>query len=706
MDALSSSLEQPIAFYPVLKRITKSTTAALLLSYFIQHCKTAQTSEKFHKTQKEIESATGLSRTEQESARKTLKALGLLKEERTGLPCKLYFEVSVETLCKLTSDDSLLALLKPHYLSSAQEHTNPENLKNTQILQFAETLQTSMQDSCTQVCSNPAHKFVESLQSSMQESCNQVCTNPANNEDMDNGMDNENLQKHANFAVCRSPANKFVESPQTSLQESCNQVCSNPADYARTRAHARAYTCTLSNNKESTYQESTEGKTYQESTGSKDNLTWYYHESTGGTTIVEVSLSSPSLYLQKSSVPSPSLPKAFFEKNAFGMDASEKKFSRSETFGALVPNNVASSESVAGGEDGDESCGSNKSCGDHRDPVQDSAKAQPELNPESEETHSNAESGTLDEGDKAIGGEVVVEFDHSCLNDLSCESETMQNTGGGRAADALQSDGRAGAAENAHKSLIAHELFEDIPNIVPAEENAPESLKTALKQKRGAGRKAKSEEEPKKARKTRSKGETEEEKAFRQEFFAFATKVVDWIVSRGGVKEDPACFYRWARKLARSDKRITVEVIRACFRHYAMQTNGYGWRGKIKTFKQFMYAFNEIYQHYQTSLNILQNQNLNGGHHDLSTSRSEQSPQPAQGGIGESTTAIARRDSTAGTGGNSESAQLLGDINTAGYDYLEWREKYERDLREYEQKLRVSRELLNSKEFTERFTKW
>ena len=51
-----------------------------------------------YKTQEEIEVETGLSRREQETARKQLRAVTLLREERRGVPARLYYLIHVETL--------------------------------------------------------------------------------------------------------------------------------------------------------------------------------------------------------------------------------------------------------------------------------------------------------------------------------------------------------------------------------------------------------------------------------------------------------------------------------------------------------------------------------------------------------------------------------------------------------------------------------
>jgi len=55
------------------------------------------------KTLADTYEATGLSRWEQETARRNLKRLGILEEKYKGLPRKLYFRVNLEKLSSLLS---------------------------------------------------------------------------------------------------------------------------------------------------------------------------------------------------------------------------------------------------------------------------------------------------------------------------------------------------------------------------------------------------------------------------------------------------------------------------------------------------------------------------------------------------------------------------------------------------------------------------
>lgn len=88
--------QQPISFHPCYVAITGSVTAALWLSYAIYHLHEQEDDNDgwFSKSQQSWEEETGLSRREQESARKRLIELGLLEERRPGLKQPLQFRIS------------------------------------------------------------------------------------------------------------------------------------------------------------------------------------------------------------------------------------------------------------------------------------------------------------------------------------------------------------------------------------------------------------------------------------------------------------------------------------------------------------------------------------------------------------------------------------------------------------------------------------
>jgi hypothetical protein len=93
-----------VAYHSRFAEITESVTSALLLSQFWYWSGTPTALERegwFWMTQSEIRAQTGLTRWEQESARRRLKDLGVLTESRQGIPAKLWFHVEKDRLFDL-----------------------------------------------------------------------------------------------------------------------------------------------------------------------------------------------------------------------------------------------------------------------------------------------------------------------------------------------------------------------------------------------------------------------------------------------------------------------------------------------------------------------------------------------------------------------------------------------------------------------------
>lgn len=98
-DPLDQLLDPPIAFHRAFKTITGSTVAALMLGQSWYWTKRhPDTDGWYFQSQTEWLEQTGLTRTEQETARKILKRLGLQEEVRKGVPARLYFRVNRDAI--------------------------------------------------------------------------------------------------------------------------------------------------------------------------------------------------------------------------------------------------------------------------------------------------------------------------------------------------------------------------------------------------------------------------------------------------------------------------------------------------------------------------------------------------------------------------------------------------------------------------------
>jgi hypothetical protein len=98
--ALQDALDRPIAFHRVFVKLTGSVTAALMLSQAVYWSKRANSSNEgwFYKTRDQWEEETGLTRYEQESARKALRKLSFWNEELRGVPAQMHYRVDITAL--------------------------------------------------------------------------------------------------------------------------------------------------------------------------------------------------------------------------------------------------------------------------------------------------------------------------------------------------------------------------------------------------------------------------------------------------------------------------------------------------------------------------------------------------------------------------------------------------------------------------------
>lgn len=88
--------DEPIVFHRSFVPVAGSITAALFLSYasYAYDFLPAENEGWFTKTQEEWERDTGLTRREQETARRMLRERGLLEERKVGMPAVLWFRVN------------------------------------------------------------------------------------------------------------------------------------------------------------------------------------------------------------------------------------------------------------------------------------------------------------------------------------------------------------------------------------------------------------------------------------------------------------------------------------------------------------------------------------------------------------------------------------------------------------------------------------
>ena len=94
-DLLLEVFDIPVSFHRCLVPVTGGITSALMLSQAIwtTHALEPAAEGWFMRSQEEWTEETGLSRWEQETARRALRRAGLLEERRFGMPARLWFRV-------------------------------------------------------------------------------------------------------------------------------------------------------------------------------------------------------------------------------------------------------------------------------------------------------------------------------------------------------------------------------------------------------------------------------------------------------------------------------------------------------------------------------------------------------------------------------------------------------------------------------------
>lgn len=94
-ELLLQVFDLPVSFHRCLVPIAGGITAALMLSQAIWTTQELDPESNgwFMKSQEEWTEDTGLSRWEQETARRALRNAGFLEERRIGMPAKLWYRV-------------------------------------------------------------------------------------------------------------------------------------------------------------------------------------------------------------------------------------------------------------------------------------------------------------------------------------------------------------------------------------------------------------------------------------------------------------------------------------------------------------------------------------------------------------------------------------------------------------------------------------
>ena len=210
--AMIKLLGSATAYYPIFSRILGDVCAGVLVSrIFYWMDKSEDPDGWVYKKMEEMEEETGLTRSNQQTARKKAKELGVLEELLRGVPATMHYRVDLDRLFELIEeniryawrDADLGRKALAEYRASLQDLNNPV------------CTNTSLLESCKLDCSNPANQNAESQQSSLQEPCKPLYTlDTTVVTTIDTTGGNTPIQDHPSASATQQPPPTAIQSQQ------------------------------------------------------------------------------------------------------------------------------------------------------------------------------------------------------------------------------------------------------------------------------------------------------------------------------------------------------------------------------------------------------------------------------------------------------------------------------------------------------------
>ena len=146
-----------VAYHPSFAAIGGSVNAGLFLAQlFYWHDRGSDPDGWIYKTQAEWEEETGLSRWEQETARRRLRERGLVEEKLAGLPARLHYRLDVERLIALLS---ARVTRTPSPPAGGEGEEGGEGGRRRAAAEGVTPPRTRTRERHNQACGKPADKF-------------------------------------------------------------------------------------------------------------------------------------------------------------------------------------------------------------------------------------------------------------------------------------------------------------------------------------------------------------------------------------------------------------------------------------------------------------------------------------------------------------------------------------------------------------------
>lgn len=134
--------DRPIAYHPLFAKLCGGVTAGIFLSQLFYWAGKEKDPDGWtYKTQADFTEETGLTRWEQERARQSLKASGVLEEKRKGIPATMHYKINFDALTTLLesnvpvrghTSDCVEAIPQTIHTENTTETTSENNNLNSQ----------------------------------------------------------------------------------------------------------------------------------------------------------------------------------------------------------------------------------------------------------------------------------------------------------------------------------------------------------------------------------------------------------------------------------------------------------------------------------------------------------------------------------------------------------------------------------------------